>query len=85
MLHLCSRASLFALTVTLFHVHMLECLCQYSINKMYDGSKNTLPLVTFCQSVRIRKDVCFAGDEDDSVHTELETERDGSLAGNLRH
>lgn len=27
----------------------------------------------------------FAGDEDDSLHTELETERDGSLAGNLRH
>lgn len=29
--------------------------------------------------------VCSAGDEDDSVHTELEKERDGSLAGNLRH
>lgn len=28
---------------------------------------------------------CFAGDEDDSVHSELEEERDGSLAGNLRH
>lgn len=29
--------------------------------------------------------VCFAGDEDDSVYSELEEERDGSLAGNLRH
>lgn len=29
--------------------------------------------------------VCFAGDEDDSVHAELETERDGPLAGYLCH
>ena len=27
----------------------------------------------------------FAGDEDDSVDTELEKERDGSMAGNLCH
>lgn len=29
--------------------------------------------------------IYFAGDEDDSVHAELETKRDGSLAGNMRH
>lgn len=29
--------------------------------------------------------VCSAGDEDDTVHSELEEERDGSLAGYLRH
>lgn len=29
--------------------------------------------------------VCCAGNENDSVHPELEEERDGSLAGNLCH
>lgn len=45
----------------------------------------TLCVLAVFEGARIINVVCFAGDEDDSVHTELETERDGPLAGDLCH
>lgn len=51
-------------------------MCILKIAISYFPAATTLFLLFLC---------VFAGDENDAVHFELEKERDGPLAGNMRH